>query len=334
MAQLMEKNQVGVRESLADLIVCAESDVTPYIAMAKKGKKPGKVIHDWQVKAYLDGGHVGVLDGKDATEFVHNPRERLHGVAQKMWHNPAVSDFAEESDVAGMKKGEGKGQVADALISLSRKMEKRCLSNEDCKLEAAPGIANETRGIFSWLANAAQALYPVPDNYRPGAAQIYSGTLAAFKESSLIAMAAAAYKQRKGKANLKGIVGIDLKNSFTNFSKYSDDVASKTNVRTFQSISGDKAVISTVDRVALDSGNIDLMLSSFLYTDPTTGNDTLYTHSSGVFLDTRMIEILYTRMPRTLPLQYAGGGYKWICDTILMHTLQNPVGMFAALINS
>lgn len=334
MPQLMEKNQVGVRESLADLIVCAESDTTPYAAMAKKGKKPGKVIHDWQVKAYLDGGHVGVLDGKDATEFVNNPRERLHAVSQKLWHNPAVSDFAEESDVAGLKKGEGKGQVADALVSLGRKIEKRLLSAEDNKVEAAPSVPNETRGIFSWLSTTAQALYPVPDAYRPGAAQIYSGTLAAFKESSLIAMASAAFKQRKGKNNLKGIVGIDLKNKFTDFSKYSDDVASKTNVRTFQSISGDKSVISTIDRVVLDSGTIDLMLSSFLYTDPVTGADTLYTHSSGVFLDIRMIELLYTRMPRTLPLSYAGGGYKWICDTILMHTLQNPVGMFAAVINS
>lgn len=334
MPQLMEKSQVGVRESLADLIVCAESDVTPYIAMAKKGKKPGKVTHDWQVKAYLDGGHVGVLDGKDATEFVHNPRERLHGVSQKLWHNPAVSDFAEESDVAGLKKGEGKGQVADALISLSRKMEKRMLSAEDCKLEAAPAVPNETRGIFSWLSATAQALYPVPEAYRPTDTQIYTGTLANFKESSLIAMATAAYKQRKGKANVKGIVGIDLKNAFTNFSKYSDDVANKTNVRTFQSVSGDKSIISTIDRVTLDSGTIDLMLSSFLYTDPTTGNDTAYTHKSGVFLDTRMIELLYTRMPRTMALPYAGGGYKWICDTIVMHTLQNPVGMFAATINS
>lgn len=334
MAQLMEKDQVGVRESLADLIVCAESDTTPYIAMAKKGKKPGKVTHDWQVKAYLNGGHVGVLDGKDATEFVHNPRERLHGVSQKLWHNPAVSDFAEESDVAGMSKGEGKGQVADALVSLGRKMEKRCLSAEDNTLEAAPAVPNATRGIFSWLSATAQALYPVPVAYRPAAAQIYSGTLAAFKESSLIAMASAAFKQRKGKNNLKGIVGIDLKNKFTDFSKYSDDVATKSTVRTFTQVAGDKAVISTVDRVVLDSGTIDLMLSSFLWTDPTTGDDTAYTHSSGVFLDMRVIEMLYTRMPRTLPLAYAGGGWKWICDTILMHTLQNPVGMFAATINS
>ena len=50
--QLMEKNQVGKRESLADIIACAESDATPYTAMAHKRKKAGAVTHDWQVKAY------------------------------------------------------------------------------------------------------------------------------------------------------------------------------------------------------------------------------------------------------------------------------------------
>lgn len=334
MAQLMEKNQVGVRESLADLIAVAESDKTPYIAMAKKGKKPGKVTHDWQVKGYQDAGHRGVLDGKDADEFTNNPRERLNGVSQKLWHNPAVSDFAEESDVAGEKGGEGKAQVSDALIALGRKMEKRCLSAEDCKLETAPNVPNETRGIFSWLSPTAQTQYPVPEKYRPAAAQIYTGALADFKESSLIAMAKAAYKQRKGPANLKGILGVDLKDKHTSFSKYSDDVANKTTIQTFQQIAGDKSLISTIDRIVLDTGTIDLMLSSFLCTDADTGADTAYTHSSGVYLDTKMIEILYTRMPRAKPLEYKGGGYKWICDTIIMHVLYNPVGMFSAKINS
>jgi hypothetical protein len=332
--QLMETNQVGKRESLADIIAVAESDATPYTAMAHKRKKPGAVTHDWQVKSYAGGGHRGVQDGKDASEFQSNPRERLHGVAQKLWHNPAVSDFAEESTVAGAPKGEMKEQVADALIALARKIEKRLLSNNDCTLEAAPSATNETRGIFSWLSTGAQTLYPVPEAFRPNANQVYSGTLAAFKESSLINLAKAAYKRRKGKGNLKGIVGVDLKTRIAEFSKYSDDVASTTAVRTFNQAAGDKAIINVIDRVTLDTGTIDLMLSSFLRTDADTGEDTDYTHRSGVFIDPSMTALYYTRLPRVKPLEYKGGGHKAICDTILMHGVDNPIGMFKAEISA
>lgn len=112
MPMLYERNQVGVRESLADLIANVEAQSTPITSMAHKRKKPKKSIHDWQVKAYPVTGHKGVMDGKDADNFSHNPRERLHSVMQKTWHNPAVSDFAEESEVAGEPKGEMAAQVA------------------------------------------------------------------------------------------------------------------------------------------------------------------------------------------------------------------------------
>lgn len=332
--QLTEANQVGKRESLADIIAVAESDSTPYIAMAHKRKKAGAVTHDWQVKSYQGGGHTGVPDGKDASEFTSNPRERLHGVAQKLWHNPAVSDFAEESEVAGAPKGEMKEQVADALIALGRKIEKRCLSANDCTLEAAPSAVNETRGTFSWLSTSAQAQYPVPEAYRPNSAQIYSSTLTLFKESSLINLAKAAYKRRKGKANLKGIVGVDLKTRIAEFSKYSDDVASTTAIRTFNQAAGDKAIINVIDRVTLDTGIIDLMLSSFLYTTAADGEDSAYTHMSGAFVDPSMTALYYTRLPRVKPLEYKGGGHKAICDAILIHGLDNPIGMFSVTINT
>jgi hypothetical protein len=334
MAQALERNQIGKRESLADLIAVAESDKTPYLSMVDKRKKPGNVVTSWQVKNYPDDGHGGVRDGVDASDFKTNPRQLLQGVTQKLWFNPAVSDFAEESVIAGVGKGEMAAQVADALKALARKAEKRLLSANDCALEAQPTQANETRGIFSWLSTAAQAQYPVPAAFLPNGNQIYSGTLANFNEAALVSLGKAAYKRRKGPANLTGIVGVDLKSAISTFSRYDDTVANKTNIRRFNMSNDDKALLTIIDRVVLDTGSIDLMLSSFLYTNSADGADTLYTHNSGVFVDMDMAGIAYTRLPRVKELPYAGGGYKAIVDMMIVHMIDNPMGMFSATINS
>jgi len=334
MAQLLESNQVGVRESLADLIAVAESDATPYTSMLEKRKKPINVIHDWQVKSYPDRGHSGVPDGKPATDFAYNPRQRLHGVVQKFWELPAVSDFSEEVEVAGAPQGEMEEQVADAIVLLARKMEKRFLSANDCALESQPGTANETRGVFTWLSPTAQGQYPVPAGFRPSAAQLYSGTLANFTEAQLITLAAAAYKNRKKKIKMAGILGVDLKNQVTTFSKYDTAPGGTTAIRRFNQSGDDQALISVIDRVVLDTCEIDLMISSFLYTNAADGTASAYTDKSGVFLDMDMAALHYMRLPRTKPLPYDGSGYKAIVDAMALHVIDNPLGMFSATINA
>ena len=334
MAQLLESNQVGVRESLADLIAVAESDATPYTAMLEKRKKPINVQHSWQVKAYPDVSHSGVPDGKAATDFNFNPRQRLYGIVQKFWQNPAVSDFSEEVEVAGAPQGEMEEQVADSLVMLGRKMEKRFLSANDQTLEAQPGSANETRGIFSWLSPTAQAQFPVPDGFRPSAAQLYSGTLANFTEDALIALASAAYKNRKKKIRMAGIVGVDLKTTITKFTRYDPTPGGTSAVRRFDQSADERAIISVIDKLVLDTCEIDLHLSSFLYTTAATGLASAYTDKSGAFIDMDMAALHYMRLPRTKPLPYDGSGYKAICDAMALHVIDNALGMFSATINA
>jgi len=44
MAELFERDQVGKRESLSDVIAMVDSKDTPVASMIPKGKKPGKVL--------------------------------------------------------------------------------------------------------------------------------------------------------------------------------------------------------------------------------------------------------------------------------------------------
>lgn len=319
--------QVGKRESLADLIANIEAQATPYSSMCDKRKRPKQKIHTWGVKGYPTTGHAGVLDNKDADSFQSNNREQIQAVAQKTWFNPAVSDFAEENEVAGVEKGEMAEQVADALVTVKRQIEKRLLSAEDCRLDNGVTQGNETRGGFSYVSNAAQALYPVPENFRTPAASIHSGALSTVTENVVLALHRNSYKQRKGPHKIDWMLGVDLKAEFTKFSKYVDNVANKTPVRQFNQSAESKALINVIDRLVMDTGEADLHLSSFLYTDRVTGADSDYTHRSGLGVDMNMCGLAYIRLPRVKPLPYAGGGEKAIVDAIYLHMIDNPLGM-------
>jgi hypothetical protein len=88
-------------------------------------------------------------------EFQSNPRNEIQMRGQKTWYNPAVSDFADEAEIVGMKGGsEMAEQIADAIIAVAFQIEKRCLSNEDTKADDGVKQGNETRGAFStsWTA--------------------------------------------------------------------------------------------------------------------------------------------------------------------------------------
>jgi len=334
MPALYEANQVGKRESLADLISVVEAQATPFSSMVPKRKKPNQVQHQWQAKSYPKTGHAGVLDGQDATNFTHNAREMLYGISQKVWYLPAVSDFAEESVVAGAPKGEMAEQIADALVNVKRQIEMRCLSNDDQARDNGTTQANETRGMFQWIGNDEQSYLPVPANFRTPSASIISGALDTVTETAFKQAARANYKQRKGTSELYGFVGIDLKNEITNWSIYTDDVSNKTQSRRFSQDANSKALLACIDKLVLDTGEIDLHLASFAWTDPDTGDDTNYTHRSGIFVEMNMLGLAWTRMPRVVKLEYQGGGYKAIVDAIFMMMCDNPLGQMAVKSNS
>lgn len=329
-----EAEQTGKRQSWANIIANIQSQATPFSSMVEKRTKPSQVLHSWQVKKYPETGHAGVLDGQDATSFDSNPRKLVQCNGQKTWRKPGVSDFADEAEIVALEKGEMAEQIADALVAVKWQIEKRCLSAEDTKNDDGTTVGNETRGGFSYVSNTAQALYPVPDGFRTPAAQIYSGTLANFGENAFLAMCRSSYKQRKGPFKMNAFLGIDLKAAFSDFTKYVDNVAGKTPVRQFKQEGDSETFVFTVDKLVLDTGEVDLHPSSFLYTDSKTGADTAYTHRSGLVLDMDMVGLAYTRMPRVVKLPYQGGGQKAIVDAIFLNMFDNVLGAMALTINS
>mgnify|MGYP001285947998 FL=1 len=339
MPALHEINAVAKPDSWADLIAVVESDKTPFTSMINKRKKANQVVHRWQCKKFANTGFNGVLDGKDATDFNSNQGEELTGVAQKVWYNIGVSDFMEEVEVAGVKGSHFNSQIAEGVKVLARSIEKRALSNEDVSRDDGTSTANETRGLFKWSDSSfVSAAYEVPSNFQTPTANKYASTLANFFENDFKDQGQSAYKERKGPGKMDGYLGIELKSRFTEFTSYQLDatgsgIANTVAVRRFNKGDG-RVLTSVVDRLVLDSGTYDLHTSSFVRCDPATGNDTAYTHKSGIFVDMDMVGLAYTRMPRVKKLEYQGGGHKAIIDAIFMLMCDNPLTLLPVNVNS
>jgi len=334
MANAFESEQSGKRQAWANIIANIQATSFPFTSMANKAERPAQVLETWQVKTYPDVGFEGVPDGKDATDFESNPRKEMQMRAEKSWRKPGVSDFADEAEIVGLSGNESAEQIKDALVLLKKKMEQRCCSAYNCQADNGV-VGNETRGIFSYLANTAQSYLSVPDGYRTPAASRYTGTLAAFTERDyFLPLCRSSYVQRKGPFKLDAFLGIELKALFTEFTKYVDNVANKTPVKQFQGALADKAYVNVVDKLVLDTGEIDLHPTPYLYKDKVTGADSAYTHKSGFIVDMEMARLAYTRLPRVVKLPYLGGSNKAIVDAIYMNLYDNPLGAISMEINS
>lgn len=325
--QAFETDLVGKRQSLANFIANIESTSCPYTSMLQKRSKPVNQPHTWQAEVYPDADHEPVEDGKDVDTFDTVPRYPITSYSQKFWRNPAVSDFADEAEIAGVAGGEMAKQKTLAMVLLKQKIEKRFLSNGDTYVD---GKKYSTRGLFSWISNSAQTNNPVPAAVRTPAAQIYTGKLDAFDEDQFSTMCASAFIQRKGPGTYDAFLGIYLKQAFTSFTSYQPTLGSYTAVRQFTRPGESNKFINTIDFLKTDCGEYRLHASAFLRTTASTGSpativDTISpTHMSGAVVDMDMVGLLYTRLPRLKELENKGGGPRAMCDAICLHQVDTP----------
>ncbi len=339
MPGITEAAQVAKVEQWEEVLAIIESDACPYTTKLKKLKKPGGFEVNWQAMKYPEVGHRGVLDNKPATDFNSQSPVVLKTIAQKVWWNPGISEFADLTEIHG-PSGEWSRQIKTAMVTTKRMIEKRLLSNVDCARQSASGdgaqTPNETRGAFQFFddSGGSNATYRIDAQFRTPAASRYEGALSGLTEKVFLAKCRSAYKQRKGAHHLDGFVGIDLKAVFTDFANYVEQLASKTPTRLFNQEMASKELTNTVDRLVLDTGTVDLHPSSFLWTDADTGADSDYTHRSGFFCDMEMNGIAFTRAPRLKELEYDGSGKRAICDAIFYHMVENPLGAVAIEANA
>lgn len=322
-----EVDQVGQIQEIADMVFNVRADETPFTSLVPKDKKPAQKVSTWQTETYDDVPIGGIPDGLDVTEFNHQPREELTGIAQKFRQPWFVSDFADITDVAGIK-GEKARQKAIAAKKLKFSMEGRFLSNEELAKEpAAP--ENLTRGTFRWLQVAAQDIYPVPDAFRPDAACIYTGTLANLAESAFENLVIAAYTAKRGKVNIDMFAGVLAQRVIDNYTvRDTDGAANLYPVRTFNQNAKDKKLLKAVTVLEFSYGTVRCHPSTFLYLNA-DGSASDRTHRALLGLDLSMWRLAFMRKPRMVDMQDMGGGPRGFADAIAILKAMNPLGQFA-----
>ncbi len=322
-----EADQTGQRQEIADAVFNIRPQDTPFTSMIPKIKKPKRKILEWQLEAYPDVGHTGIMDGADVATFESVPREMAYGIAHKFrrpWH---VSDFADVTTVAGLASGERGRQKAVAATLLKFMLEQRLLSSADQSQDNGSSVPNETRGAHNWLSVTEQTgPFPIPASFRPAANTQHTSTLGALTETAFRSLLDEAYKVRYGRSVLDGIVGIDLKAHMDDWSVRVSDVASNTAVRQFTQSAASKQIMNVVDFLNFSSGEVRLHCSNYQLRTEATGATSANTDLSGLFLDMKMWALAFMRVPGMRELEDAGGGPRGFADTIAVLVCRNPLG--------
>lgn len=327
-----EVDQVGQKQEISNMVFNARAPQTPFTSLVPKGKKPAQKISTWQTKSITDGSLDGVADGADVTEFGHEPREELTGISQKQREPWMVSDFADVTDVAGIKSEKAE-QKATATVKLKYKMEGRYLSLLECAKEPAADT-NLMRGAGLWLSPTAQTLYPVPEEFRPSADCTYDGTLANLTEAEFENLVIAAYLATDHAVDIDMFTGVLAQRVIDNFTvRDTDGAANLYPVRSFTQDAKSKKMIKVVSVLEFSYGTVRCHPSTFLFKN-LDGTASDRTSRGFLGLNLRMWELGFMRKPRMVDLQDQGGGPRGFADVISVIKCRNPLGQFRGLSES
>jgi len=328
MAGTIFPNFSGLREDLSDVISVVDAKNTPFISTARKGSDITNAnVYSFQADKYNDPSFDGVLSNADVSTFDDPSKNRalLSARAQKYRRTVLVDDFAQNaSDVAGIgrKKLLADG-IAKAMVEIKRDMESSFCSGRESQAQAGTN-PYRTRGLFSWVANAAQSDLPVPTDYRTPSASINTSAVGSVTEADVQTLLQSIYSQSGQVDEMVLLCGPSLKRQFTSFTRFSTGATSNAlSIRTFNQSADSKRIISAINFFEGDFGSLRLVNSLFLRKDASATAQ----EGSGLVLDMDKCEVRFARRPRMMELQNEGGGERALIDAIASVTCLSPQGM-------
>ena len=323
MASLLERQQIGKREDLADLIALVDAHDCPVVSSAKKGSKPGNTLMQWQADSYDSAVTTGTVDGTDVgSSDYQNPganRAILSNYVQIFRRSIRVSPLSlEVSNVAGLKD-ELSGGIAKKLVELKRDLESTILSANDAQADDGTN-AYLTKALGTWISTSGGSVLQVDSGFRTPSASIESGTdTSNITDSHVQDVLASIYSQTGSIKNYTVPLGRTLKRAFTDrltgtrsVTDSSNNIAA-TQVRTFSPQSGKKVSIA-VDVFEGDFGTCSLVPDNFMPAQ-----------TDGYVLDMSGIELRYGKLPEVKELPDAGGGPIRMIEAVAALVVQNPL---------
>jgi hypothetical protein len=330
---MTEAAVIGKRQDILDSIFNVEAEKTPVLSMLKTGSRPEGMSYSWVAEVNPAVVSTGVLDGTPATTPARVDRVLLESYCQHFRTEWGVTYLASLTNSAGAGRNEVGHQRAKAMMLLKRAIEQRILSSSDNAAETG-GTPFQTRGMFSWLSNAAQSVKPVDSTLRPASACNYASTIAGLTESAFRDILDAMYDARKEVADVFGIVGRDLKAHMDDWTNIYPIASTTSQPRTVYQVRGNEEYLNKVDVLRFSTGTVRLMVSPFLYFDVTTGLAQTESPKSGLLVDLDMWKWRWLDKPANTNLAADGSGTKGFVDAVGTLCCLNPLGQARLIIAS
>jgi hypothetical protein len=323
MASLLEKDQIGKREDLADLIALVDAHDCPLVSGAKKGAKPGNTLMQFQCDSYASAVSTGTVDGTDVgSSDYQNPGENraiLSNYVQIHRRSIRVSPLSVEiSNVAGLKDELANG-IAKKLVELKRDMETTYLSANDAQADDGTN-AYLTKALGTWISTSGGSVLQVPSGFRTPSASIETtATTSNITDTTVQDVLASIYSQTGSIKNFTMPLGRTLKRAFTDrltgtrsVTDASNQIAA-TQIRTFSPQTGKKVTLA-VDIFEGDFGTVSLVPDNFMPAQ-----------TDGYVLDMDGLEIRYGKLPEVKELPDSGGGPIRMIEAVAALVVYNPL---------
>jgi hypothetical protein len=322
---LIERNQVGKREALADLIARVDAKSKPLLAMIPKGPDTQNMLFSWQMDDFENDADLAVEDGEDASTFTNaSPNRFLASTYMTKFRDTAmVSDLAENvSNVAGLPRGEEAESIMKKLEKVGRSIEAALCGDQEHQAGAA-GVAYKTRGLGVWIQATPQALLPVDANYLTPAGSIDTTAMASVTTTIIDNLLQSSFQQTGKRQTFVGLVGPTLKRVFTALGTATVSAASAANIVRTYNTEFQHSIDNVVDMYNGDFGIVDLHPTLFNATTRFGGSDAASLRR-GYFLLTDLLQLRHKRKPRVKELEDRGGGPRFLVDTIFGLEVKNP----------
>jgi len=326
---LLEKNQVGKREQLYDLLANVDDRGTPVTSMIKKVSELGNTQFSWLADKFDDPSTDATVDGTDVVNFesAAESRRRLYNSIHYFRKSGKVSTLAQKvSNVAGVPSEIGLAR-AKKLRELKRNMECAFCGDQDVQLDDGT-VGYKTRGLGLWIVTTATSLplYDIPSIYRVPAAQVNTTATANLVEDTDIQNLLQALFDATGmQGDYKLIAGSTLRRRFTDMTRTVANAANTaTKIRTYTAAQAEKTVVMSTKIYEGDFGTIEIVPTNWNgYNNSTKVAD----KGRGYLLnfDDDRIAMVAGQLPQITPLPDMGGGPRFTIEAWAGLRFSNPL---------
>jgi hypothetical protein len=318
---LTYENLVGNQEDWANYITNVEMRETPFLDWLEADKNEVRnVLYQYQAEKFATPTKNSHVDGQPWKTFssVGDGRGTLKALIQWFDKTCSISKLSEDVvDVAGIGDQLAR-EIPKKLKEMATDMEVNFCEDWDCR-EDNKVDGYLTRGVGSWISNSAQALYPVPSDFRTPSASIDTTASGSMTENKVRDILQSIASTCKSKEPLTAFVGATVKRIFSDFQLFMPSSTS-TAANTMNQQAG--TIDRSIQRYEGDFMPVDLVLSYWLAAYTTAANSPLRAY----FLHRRMWKMRWKQKPKVYSPEFQGGSYEAAMDALAMLVCLNPKG--------